>query len=91
MNFIGLRNFYYGEWGRPDMLILKYIIAIQKKKNFYLNNFRNHYRDFTYIDDAIKNLNILLFKKHKRKNDIYIFVLENRLKIQVLQNLIKFW
>ena len=40
MNFIGLRFFtIYGEWGRPDMLILKYIIAIKKRKNFLLKQF----------------------------------------------------
>ena len=39
MNFIGLRFFtIYGEWGRPDMLILKYIIAFKKEK-FLLKQF----------------------------------------------------
>ena len=32
---IGLRFFsIYGEWGRPDMLILKYLLAAKKKKKF---------------------------------------------------------
>ena len=35
MKFIGLRFFtVYGEWGRPDMMILKYIEASIKKKIF---------------------------------------------------------
>ena len=52
---IGLRFFsIYGEWGRPDMLILKYLLAAKKNKNFELFNYGNHYRDFTYIDDAIE-------------------------------------
>ena len=30
---IGLRFFsIYGEWGRPDMLILKYLLAAKKRK-----------------------------------------------------------
>ena len=29
---IGLRFSIYGEWGRPDMLILKYLLAAKKKK-----------------------------------------------------------
>ena len=61
MKFIGLRFFtIYGEWGRPDMLILKYISCIQNKKTFYLNNYGNHFRDFTYINDAIKQMLALL-------------------------------
>tara|TARA_B100000963_G_C22613867_1_gene666292 strand:- start:1473 stop:2432 length:960 start_codon:yes stop_codon:yes gene_type:complete len=89
MNFIGLRFFtIYGEWGRPDMLILKYIIAIKRKKFFYLNNFGNHYRDFTYIEDAIKNLNVLVSKNHKKKNDIYNICSGKPINIQrVLQRL----
>ena len=36
---IGLRFFsIYGEWGRPDMLILKYLLAAKKNKNFELFN-----------------------------------------------------
>ena len=63
-------------------------MQFKKRKNFYLNNFGNHYRDFTYIDDAIKNLNILLFKKHKRKNDIYNICSGKPINIQkVLQKL----
>ena len=39
INMIGLRFFtVYGEWGRPDMFIMKYIIA-SIKKVFYLNNY----------------------------------------------------
>ena len=35
IKFIGLRLFtVYGEWGRPDMLILKYILSTINKKNF---------------------------------------------------------
>ena len=29
-------------------------------EKFYLNNFGNHYRDFTYINDVIKNLKDLI-------------------------------
>ena len=33
---IGLRFFtIYGPWGRPDMMIMKYLIASKKKKNFF--------------------------------------------------------
>ena len=65
IQIIGLRFFsIYGERGRPDMLILKYLLAAKKKKNFELFNYGNHYRDFTYIDDAIE----IVFKLSKLKN-----------------------
>ena len=69
MKFVGLRFFtIYGEWGRPDMLILKYIIAIIKKKTFYLNNYGKHYRDFTYVKDVVDNIWLLINKKIKNKH-----------------------
>tara|TARA_B100000989_G_scaffold151871_1_gene113322 strand:- start:4556 stop:5515 length:960 start_codon:yes stop_codon:yes gene_type:complete len=71
INSVGLRFFtVYGEWGRPDMLMMKYMIAKKKNRPFVLNNKGNHYRDFTYIDDAINLLVKLLFSK-KKKKEIY--------------------
>ena len=55
IKIIGLRFFtVYGEWGRPDMLMIKYINSSVKKKPFFLNNYGNHLRDFTYIKDVVK-------------------------------------
>ena len=52
---IGLRFFtIYGEWGRPDMFLFKLFKASQQSKKFYLNNYGNHKRDFTYVKDAVK-------------------------------------
>tara|TARA_B100001559_G_C16501860_1_gene623765 strand:- start:1285 stop:2238 length:954 start_codon:yes stop_codon:yes gene_type:complete len=63
---IGLRFFtVYGEWGRPDMLMIKYMLSKLTKKKFILNNKGNHYRDFTYIDDVTFVLKNLIFKKIK--------------------------
>ena len=66
-NIVGLRFFtVYGEWGRPDMMILKLLSYMKKDKTFELNNSGDHYRDFTYIKDVIKILikisNIKFFK-----------------------------
>ena len=73
INMIGLRFFtVYGEWGRPDMFIMKYIIASIKKKVFYLNNYGNHSRDFTYIND-VNNILYLLLKKGKIKKKHKVF------------------
>jgi UDP-glucuronate 4-epimerase len=72
MHFIGLRFFtIYGEWGRPDMLILKYIISKFRNKKFYLYNYGDHYRDFTYVGDAVKSIKLLMSKKLKNKHEIF--------------------
>ena len=70
---IGLRFFtVYGEWGRPDMMMMKYINCFYKKKIFYLNNYGNHSRDFTYIGDVV-NILYLLLKRHKKLKSYDLF------------------
>ena len=62
--FIGLRFFtVYGEWGRPDMMMVKYIMASLNSKKFELYNYGKHDRDFTYIQDVTNIINLLLNKK----------------------------
>jgi len=64
INFIGLRFFtIFGEWGRPDMLIFKIFNAQINQKTLHLNNYGNHYRDFTYIEDAINIVDKVIKKK----------------------------
>jgi len=66
VKLIGLRFFtVFGEWGRPDMMMFKFIDSYYKNKLFNLNNYGNHSRDFTYIGDVV-NILYLLLKKHKR-------------------------
>ena len=78
----GLRFFtVYGEWGRPDMFIMKYIVSSLQKKIFYLNNFGNHYRDFTYIKDINKILYLLLNTKQKKKHEVLNICSSNPVKI----------
>jgi UDP-glucuronate 4-epimerase len=73
LKLTGLRFFtVYGEWGRPDMMMLRFISSYYKKKEFKLFNFGNHERDFTYIGDVVKILEALLFNQKKLKgNDIF--------------------
>lgn len=69
---IGLRFFtIYGPWGRPDMMILKYLISSYKKLSFPLYNGGDHYRDFTYIDDATNICLALINKKMRKKFGIF--------------------
>ncbi len=65
----------YGPWGRPDMAYFKFTQSIinQKKIDVYNNGLM--FRDFTYIDDVVKSITLLLNKlpnnkiKKKSKND----------------------
>jgi len=86
---VGLRFFsIYGEWGRPDMLILKYLLAAKKNKNFELFNYGNHYRDFTYIDDAIEILIKLSKLKINKKFDIFNICSSKPIKITEILKII---
>jgi UDP-glucuronate 4-epimerase len=83
IQFIGLRFFtIYGEWGRPDMLILKYILKCVKKDTFYLNNYGNHFRDFTYVKDVVENILRLTRKKIKKKHEIFNICSNNPVSIK---------
>ncbi len=85
--YIGLRFFtVFGEWGRPDMLILKFLKAAQDNETFYLNNMGNNWRDFTYIDDVVENLLRLLNKKFEQ--NLILNVCSNR--PIYIKNLIKY-
>jgi UDP-glucuronate 4-epimerase len=57
----GLRFFtVYGPWGRPDMAIYLFADAISKKRPIKVFNNGNMSRDFTYIDDIVNGIEILL-------------------------------
>ena len=89
MKFVGLRFFtVYGEWGRPDMMILKYIEASIKKKIFYLNNYGNHTRDFTYISDVIQIMNKLMCLKVKKNHEIFNICSNRPIKLVKIINLL---
>ena len=84
--YIGLRFFtVFGEWGRPDMLILKFLNYAKNKKFFLLNNSGNHSRDFTYIGDVVDILDKLKDKKF-RVNQIYNICSNRPIHIKKLIN-----
>ena len=63
INSVGLRLFtVYGPWGRPDMAPMIFTEAIFQEKEIKVFNKGNMSRDFTYIDDVINPI-ILLIKK----------------------------
>ncbi len=66
INFIGLRFFtVYGAWGRPDMAYYKFTDKILKGEAIQIYNKGQLYRDFTYIDDVVKSIFLLLQKFQK--------------------------
>ncbi|KAA5827421.1 NAD-dependent epimerase/dehydratase family protein [Algibacter amylolyticus] len=57
----GLRFFtVYGPWGRPDMALFLFTKAITEGKAINVFNNGKMSRDFTYIDDIIHGINIVL-------------------------------
>ena len=61
----------YGPWGRPDMALFKFTKGIIENKKIDIYNNGKMYRDFTYIDDIVNGINLLIKKppslKHKKK------------------------
>tara|TARA_B100001540_G_scaffold284486_1_gene276852 strand:+ start:31981 stop:32943 length:963 start_codon:yes stop_codon:yes gene_type:complete len=83
--FICLRFFtVYGEWGRPDMFIIKLLDCISKNKNFYLNKSGNHYRDFTNIKDVANICHKLLNYKCKKSHTIFNVCAGKKVNIKYL-------
>ena len=52
----------YGPWGRPDMALFKFTRGILKNKKIDVYNNGKMYRDFTYIDDIVNGINLLISK-----------------------------
>jgi len=76
INCIGLRFFtVYGPYGRPDMALFKFVKNIYLNKSIDLYNHGNHKRDFTYIDDAVKAVLLIIngtnLKNNTSVNKIY--------------------
>ena len=52
----------YGPWGRPDMALFKFTKNILSNKSIDIYNNGNMKRDFTYIDDLVKAIYLLISK-----------------------------
>ena len=67
----------YGPYGRPDMFLYKYVEAAQLSKTIKLYNSGNHIRDFTYVEDVIKSIYLLIKKYPNRKENYQILNIGN--------------
>lgn len=50
----------YGPWGRPDMALFKFTSAILQDKPIDVYNHGQMWRDFTYIDDLVRAIRLLI-------------------------------
>lgn len=76
MNITGLRFFtVYGPWGRPDMAPMIFADAITSNETIKLFNNGDMYRDFTYIDDIVDGIELVI--KNKPVDNYNIFNIGN--------------
>jgi UDP-glucuronate 4-epimerase len=62
----GLRFFtVYGPWGRPDMALFLFTKAILASEPIDVYNHGDMVRDFTYIDDIVKGVTLIVVKSPK--------------------------
>jgi UDP-glucuronate 4-epimerase len=52
----------YGPWGRPDMALFKFTKGILLNKKIDIYNNGKMYRDFTYIDDIVNGIQLVINK-----------------------------
>jgi UDP-glucuronate 4-epimerase len=50
----------YGTWGRPDLALYKFVAAMLEDRPIDIYNHGEMYRDFTYVDDLVRAIRLLL-------------------------------
>ena len=50
----------YGPWGRPDLALYKFVDAILDGRPIDIYNHGDMYRDFTYVDDLVRGIRLLI-------------------------------
>lgn len=50
----------YGPWGRPDLALFKFVDAILDDRPIDIYNHGDMYRDFTYVDDLVRAIRLLM-------------------------------
>src|SRR5690554_1617517 len=81
---IGLRFFtVYGPWGRPDMAMFLFTDAILNDRPIQVFNNGDLSRDFTYIDDIIKGI-ILIVEDKDQQEKYQLFNIGNSKPVRLL-------
>lgn len=72
LNNTGLRFFtVYGEWGRPDMALFTFTKNMLDNEPITVYNHGNMKRDFTYVQDIIKGVELVLNSDELPSNEIF--------------------
>lgn len=50
----------YGPWGRPDLALYRFVDAILDDRPIDIYNHGEMYRDFTYVDDLVRGIRLLI-------------------------------
>jgi UDP-glucuronate 4-epimerase len=59
----------YGTWGRPDLALYKFVDAILDDRPIDIYNHGDMYRDFTYVDDLVRAIRLLIDAVPERPAD----------------------
>ncbi len=59
----------YGPWGRPDMALFKFVDAILNDRPIDVFNHGEMYRDFTYVEDLVHGIRLLIDAVPERPAD----------------------
>ncbi|AXI48544.1 UDP-glucuronate 5-epimerase [Sulfitobacter sp. SK012] len=59
----------YGTWGRPDLAYYKFVDAILDDRPIDIYNHGDMFRDFTYVDDLVRGIRLLIDVKPVRPED----------------------
>lgn len=62
----------YGPWGRPDMALFKFTKAILQGEPIDVYNYGDMRRDFTYIDDLVQAITLLIEAAPRRPEDGHV-------------------
>ena len=72
LNNTGLRFFtVYGPWGRPDMALFDFTKNIRDKNEIKVYNYGNMKRDFTYVEDILDGIEIVIHNNEIANSEIF--------------------
>ncbi len=72
LNTVGLRFFtVYGPWGRPDMALFDFTKNILDGKEITVYNYGDMKRDFTYVDDILDGIEVVLDNTDIESGEIF--------------------
>ena len=69
---VGLRFFtVYGPWGRPDMALFQFTKKMLANERIDVYNYGDMKRDFTYVEDILDGIEIILQDSSIESNEIF--------------------